>query len=81
MISQPGFDKGSQHCNREVSKNTGMTKELLKKVLNYKMELDEIPIVANVDFGRTLPMVTFPIGGKINLLVEDNNVKIEITVH
>jgi muramoyltetrapeptide carboxypeptidase len=81
MINQPGFDKVRGIVIGRFQTGTGMSKELLKKVLNYKMELDEIPIVANVDFGHTLPMVTFPIGGKINLLVEDNNVKIEITVH
>lgn len=42
--------------------------------LNYKMEMDKIPIVENIHFGHTLsPMVTFPIGGTVKLLREGND--------
>ena len=30
-------------------------------IAGYKKELDNIPIIANVDFGHTMPIITFPI--------------------
>ena len=52
-----------------------MTKELLAKLLSSKKELQGLPIVSNVDFGHTTPIITFPIGGYCKL----ENTKIEIT--
>lgn len=36
---------------------------LLERILQSKKELAGKPIVANVDFGHTTPIITFPIGG------------------
>ena len=41
-----------------------MTKELLEKILANKKELKNIPVIANVDFGHTTPIITFPVGGR-----------------
>ncbi len=41
-----------------------MTEEKIRKIINSKKELDDIPVVAGLDFGHTMPMFTFPIGGK-----------------
>jgi len=38
-----------------------------------------IPIVANIDFGHTVPMLTLPIGGQIKLIANGGNVNISIT--
>lgn len=43
---------------------SGMTLDLLKKIVLSKSELKNVPIIAGVDFGHTTPMITFPIGGK-----------------
>jgi muramoyltetrapeptide carboxypeptidase LdcA involved in peptidoglycan recycling len=58
-----------------------MTNDLLIKIIKTKKELDNIPIVANVDFGHTDPKITFPIGGEANLIVEERKVKLELTKH
>ncbi len=34
-----------------------------------KPELQGLPIVANVDFGHTNPMITFPVGGTCEITV------------
>jgi muramoyltetrapeptide carboxypeptidase len=81
MINKPGFKNVAGMMIGRFQKKTGMTKELLKKVLNKRMRVDKIPIIANVDFGHTLPMVTIPIGGSVKLSVDGNKVKIEITEH
>lgn len=41
-----------------------VTREMLEKILANKKELKNIPVVANVDFGHTTPIITFPVGGK-----------------
>jgi len=40
-----------------------MSRDLLTKIIKTKRELDAMPIIANVDFGHTVPIVTIPIGG------------------
>jgi len=54
-----------------------VTDEHLKKSINCKSIPKEIPIIANLDFGHTTPIFTFPIGGKAK--IEQN--KITITEH
>ena len=58
-----------------------MTNDLLIKIIKTKKELDNIPIIANVDFGHTDPKITFPIGGEANLIVKERKVKLELTKH
>lgn len=50
--------------------NSKITVDLLKKIIDSKEELEGMPIVAEADFGHTLPMFTFPIGGEIKLELE-----------
>lgn len=59
---------------------TQMTRELLEKILATKLELRQIPIVANVDLGHTVPMITFPIGGQVMLKVTSTAI-MEIITH
>jgi muramoyltetrapeptide carboxypeptidase LdcA involved in peptidoglycan recycling len=42
-----------------------MTNEKLTKIIKTKAELKNIPVIANVDFGHTSPIITFPIGGEV----------------
>jgi muramoyltetrapeptide carboxypeptidase LdcA involved in peptidoglycan recycling len=39
-----------------------MEKSLLTEIIQTKKELAHIPVIANVDFGHTNPIITFPIG-------------------
>lgn len=57
-----------------------MTLDKLKKVIQKKEKLKEIPIVCNVDFGHTNPMLTIPLGGYCTLNTENNKVEIKIEV-
>ena len=43
-----------------------------------KPELNNIPVIANVDFGHTDPKITFPIGGIARVVVKNSGSKIEI---
>jgi len=55
--------------------------EQLIKVIKSKRELDHMPVLANVDFGHTYPMITFPIGGEAQLTVSDKKSALEIVRH
>ena len=54
--------------------------ELLLKMPDAR-ELDNLPIIANVDFGHTDPKITFPVGGEVNLVAKDGKAKIELIKH
>jgi len=57
------------------------TKEKIIKMIKTKKELENIPIVANLDFGHTSPLFTFPIGGSAKLSVKKEGIKLEILKH
>ncbi|HSX33585.1 MAG TPA: S66 peptidase family protein [Candidatus Saccharimonadales bacterium] len=40
--------------------------------------LGDIPVVAGVDFGHTIPMLTFPIGGKVRLTANGRRAEVSI---
>jgi muramoyltetrapeptide carboxypeptidase LdcA involved in peptidoglycan recycling len=42
----------------------------LKTAMLEREELKNIPIILNVDFGHTMPMVTLPVGGRISIRQE-----------
>ena len=52
-----------------------MTKDLFMRIVGSKKELQNLPMIANVDFGHTTPIITFPIGGKCRI----DGTKIELT--
>ena len=55
--------------------------EKLKRMLQAKPALQNLPIVSGVDFGHTDPKITFPIGGKVKLSCINGIVKLEIIEH
>ena len=44
-------------------KGSKITREGLEFVISTKEKLKNIPIIANVDFGHTSPILTIPLGG------------------
>lgn len=64
------FQKASQVAN-----------ELLIQAIKTKRELDGIPVIANVDFGHTQSMITFPVGGLVRVSAKGTATKIEILRH
>jgi muramoyltetrapeptide carboxypeptidase len=54
----------------------------IEKLIHATDQLNGAPVLANVDFGHTNPMTTFPIGGQCSLSVSSNGESIiEITKH
>jgi muramoyltetrapeptide carboxypeptidase len=56
-----------------------MTGDIVKAIVKDKVSPD-IPIVYGVDFGHVFPMISFPIGGRVRLSV-NNSIDLKIIEH
>lgn len=61
-----------------AQQNVKMNLERWKILFSMNKKLRNIPIVINADFGHTMPMATFPIGGKCIINAENNLIELKI---
>jgi len=73
VIHQTHFDKVKALLIGRFEKKFGMDLEKLNLIIESKQELKNIPVIANMDFGHTMPMFTFPIGGTCEINAKDNS--------
>ena len=81
LIHQPGFENVKGIVFGRFQKKSEMSDDILIKIIKTKKELNNLPIIANVDFGHTSPIITFPIGGEASLEIANGTVKLEIAKH
>lgn len=81
LIHQPGFEEVRGIVFWRFQQATKMTQELLRQIIQSKKQLQQIPIIGNVDFGHTTPMLTFPIGWYAKIAASGNIARIEIIQH
>jgi len=81
LIHQPSFNGVKGLVIGRFQKASNITSDNLIKIIKTKKELSNIPVIANVDFGHTSPMITFPIGGEAKILAKSNDSEIKITKH
>lgn len=63
-------------------RESGMSRELLTEMVKTKKELENLPVVGNVDCSHTTPMYTFPYGGTVRISAgAGDRVQIELTKH
>jgi len=62
-------------------KQSKMESHLLDQIILSKKELSKIPVIADVDFGHTSPIITYPIGGEVKVVADAKRSKIEIFKH
>ncbi|WP_148910098.1 microcin C7 resistance protein MccF-like protein [Sphingobacterium allocomposti] len=67
LLLQPIFRRVTGIVIGRFRKESKMTREVLTKIIRTKDELTSIPVIANVDFGHTIPTVTLPIGGTLRI--------------
>lgn len=72
LIYQPGFEKVKGLIIGRFQQASKMSLNLLKTIIQNKKALQRMPIIANVDFGHTDPIITFPIGGTIKIRANDS---------
>ncbi|MEK7193667.1 MAG: S66 peptidase family protein [Patescibacteria group bacterium] len=81
LIHQPSFTGVRGFVIGRFQKTSNMTDEMLANIIASKKELSNLPIIANVDFGHTSPMITFPIGGTAHLRAKKDNSLLKILKH
>jgi muramoyltetrapeptide carboxypeptidase LdcA involved in peptidoglycan recycling len=81
VIDCKGFSKVKGILIGRFQIESRVSSEQLRNVIKAKKELDHIPVIANVDFGHTTPIVTLPIGGKVTVDANESHVEINILEH
>lgn len=79
LIHQPTFNGVRGVVIGRFQNASKMTNDKLIKIIKTKAELKKIPVIANVDFGHTSPIITFPIGGEV--IMDTKKKSILITKH
>jgi muramoyltetrapeptide carboxypeptidase LdcA involved in peptidoglycan recycling len=77
LAQQKGFDKIKGLVIGRFQKATGMTNEMLRKVIASK-NIPNVPIIAGLDFAHTVPRFSYPIGGTCKIMAKEGNVSLEI---
>lgn len=67
LIHQPDFHHVKGIVIGRFQKASEVTREQLEYIINTKKELQNMPVIANVDFGHTTPILTIPLGGKAEM--------------
>jgi len=57
-------------------KSSGVTEEQLRFILDKHPQLKEIPVLYDMDFGHTQPILTLPIGGTVQINTQDLDVRL-----
>lgn len=78
ITQQPFFEKVKGIIIGRAQENVNMDICKWKKLISMNKKLSSIPIVVNVDFGHTMPMAIFPIGGECSMNAKNDNVEIKI---
>jgi muramoyltetrapeptide carboxypeptidase len=71
LIHQKDFENVAAVMIGRFQVGSKMSRERITKIVQTKAELLNIPVIANVDFGHTDPIFTFPIGGEVVVDTED----------
>jgi len=78
LIHQSNFNTVKVLIIGRFQKDSEMTYKKLEYIIKTKKELENIPVIANLDFGHTAPIFTFPIGGEAFIDINKKKVSIEI---
>lgn len=76
LILQPGFSGVKGIVLGRFQKASKISNEQLTMIIKTKPQLDNIPVIANVDFGHTDPKITFPIGGSVSINTQGKQITI-----
>lgn len=64
LAYQPDFSNVKGLIIGRFQKGSQINREDLQYIVDSIPQLKNVPVLANVDFGHTIPMLTLPIGGK-----------------
>jgi len=80
LSQQKDFDKIKGLVIGRFQKATGMTNEMLRKIIASK-NIPPVPIIAGLDFAHTIPRFSYPIGGTCRIMAKGGNISLEILNH
>lgn len=78
LIHMPEFKTVRGIVLGRSQKATDMTKEKWIKLIKNKPELNNLPVIAGVDFGHSTPIITFPIGGTAKVVAKNGKIDLRI---
>jgi muramoyltetrapeptide carboxypeptidase len=81
LIHLPDFSEVKGIVIGRFQKVSEMTNSLLTQIIKTKKELNKIPVLANVDFGHTSPIISFPVGGTCKMEVTKDRQLLQILEH
>lgn len=81
LIHLPDFSGVKGMVIGRFQKASKMTNSLLTQIIKTKKELNNIPVLANVDFGHSDPKITFPVGGTCKLEATKDKQFLQILEH
>ena len=81
LAFQSGFSEVRAIVIGRFARSGGVTRENLAALIHEIPALNHLPLLANCDFGHTMPMVTLPIGSRCKLQVSKGNTTITLTEH
>jgi len=81
LIHLPDFSGVKGIVIGRFQKDSEMTDSLLTQIIKTKKELENIPVIANADFGHSDPKITFPVGGNCKLEVKKRRVLLQVDKH
>lgn len=76
VAQQPDFGNVKALVIGRFQKASGMTREKMEYIIRSIPQLEGLPVLANVDFGHTTPLLTLPVGGKA--LLQDGRLTVEV---
>lgn len=80
LTQSPDFDVVQAIVFGRFETSFKMTMEKLHYIIETKPKLKNIPIICDVDFGHSSPIITFPIGGCCNLSANlDGSIELNIS--
>ena len=78
LCYQEDFENVKAVVIGRFQKASEVSAEKLAYIVANQRKLKNLPVVANVDFGHTTPLMTFPIGGTAVLDTDDMSLKLEV---
>jgi muramoyltetrapeptide carboxypeptidase len=77
----PDFQEVRGIVMGRFQKESNVSNDDIAKIIGEIKELEGLPVIANVDFGHTSPIITFPVGGDVSINVTSQGSEISITKH
>ncbi|MBM7111258.1 Microcin C7 self-immunity protein MccF [Brevibacillus laterosporus] len=68
-------------CFGRFQKQSNISPNVLKEMILTKRELQNIPVIAGLDFGHTTPCFPFPIGGMAEFVANEQGTELRILRH